>query len=203
MAIAYVDARVIQERLDEVVGMENWEDEYTVLDQDSVMCKLRIRVGADWIEKVDVGSPSDQPDGGDRMKAAFSDAIKRAAVKFGIGRYLYRLPHQWAAYDPQKKQFKEKPGLPDWAKPKAAVAGMITAGELEQKITRFTNLIREAVSLEQLAQVWVDVRANGCGGNKALAAEKETKKASFNVENQRGTQGKNLQDPVPGSVPAA
>jgi hypothetical protein len=42
---------------------------------------------------MDVGGPSEQPDEGDRVKAAFSDALKRAAVKFGIGRYLYRLPH--------------------------------------------------------------------------------------------------------------
>jgi hypothetical protein len=50
--------------------------------------------------------PSEQPDGGDRLKAAFSDALKRAAVKYGVGRYLYRLPSQWVDYDPQRRQFK-------------------------------------------------------------------------------------------------
>jgi hypothetical protein len=35
-------------------------------------------------QRTDVGSRSEQPDGGDRLKAAFSDALKRAAVKFGI-----------------------------------------------------------------------------------------------------------------------
>ena len=49
---------------------------------------------------MDVGAPSEQPDGGDRLKAAFSDALKRAAVKFGIGRYLYRLPQQWVRLRP-------------------------------------------------------------------------------------------------------
>jgi len=49
------------------------------------------------------------------LKAAFSDALKRTAVKFGIGRYLYRLPQQWADYDPVKKQFAGTPRLPDWA----------------------------------------------------------------------------------------
>src|SRR5881275_1046881 len=58
----------------------------------SMMCRLRLRLGDEWVTKVDVGGPSEQPDGGDRLKAAFSDALKRAAVKFGIGRYLYRLP---------------------------------------------------------------------------------------------------------------
>jgi hypothetical protein len=79
------------------------------------MCRLRLKIGDGWITKMDVGGPSEQPDGGDRLKAAFSDALKRAAVKFGIGRYLYRLPQQWADYDPAKRQFAAPPRLPDWA----------------------------------------------------------------------------------------
>jgi len=69
--------------------------------------------------KTDVGSPSEQPDDGDRLKAAFSDALKRAAIKLGIGRYLYRLPRQWVDYDPQSKQFAKTPMLPAWALPQA------------------------------------------------------------------------------------
>jgi hypothetical protein len=53
-----------------------------------VVCRLRCRIGGEWLTKVDVGSPSEQPDGGDRLKAAFSDAPLQAAVKFGVGRYL-------------------------------------------------------------------------------------------------------------------
>jgi hypothetical protein len=112
MALAYIDARVIQDRLDEVLGVEGWQDAYTVIEGGSVICKLRIKIGYEWITKMDVGSPSEQPDGGDRTKAAFSDALKRAAVKFGIGRYLYRLPQIWCDYDSQKKQFVRTPALP-------------------------------------------------------------------------------------------
>ncbi|MFL5339524.1 MAG: Rad52/Rad22 family DNA repair protein [Gemmataceae bacterium] len=117
MALAYVDARVIQDRLDDVLGVEGWQDEYTTLEDGSVVCRLRLRLGDDWITKMDVGSPSEQPDGGDRLKAAFSDALKRAAVKFGIGRYLYRLPATWCEYDAQKKQFMRLPTLPAFALP--------------------------------------------------------------------------------------
>ncbi len=119
LAVAYVDVRVIQDRLDEVLGVEGWQDEYQLLPDGSVMCRLRLKLGKRWITKMDVGSPSEQPDGGDRLKAAFSDALKRAAVKFGIGRYLYRLPVQWADYDPTKKQFVKTPILPPLARPKA------------------------------------------------------------------------------------
>jgi hypothetical protein len=120
LAVAYVDARVVQDRLDEVLGPPGWQDEYEVLPDGAVVCRLRLRLGGEWLCKVDVGSPSEQPDEGDRRKAAFSDALKRAAVKFGVGRYLYRLPQQWVDYDPQKKQLTRKPPLPEWACPAPA-----------------------------------------------------------------------------------
>jgi hypothetical protein len=117
LALAYVDARAIQDRLDEVLGVMGWQDSYKCLEDGSVVCRLRLRLGDEWITKMDVGSPSEQPDGGDRLKAAFSDALKRAAVKFGIGRYLYRLPTQWVDYDPHKRQFARPPQLPAFALP--------------------------------------------------------------------------------------
>ena len=122
MALAYVDARVIQDRLDEVLGVTGWQDEYEVLPDNSVVCRLKLKLGGEWITKVDVGGPSEQPDGGDRMKAAFSDALKRSAVKFGVGRYLYRLPQQWVDYDPQKRLLLKPPVLPPWALPEKPTA---------------------------------------------------------------------------------
>jgi hypothetical protein len=120
MALAYLDARAIQDRLDAVLGVEGWQDEYQLLPDGSVVCRLQLKLGDGWITKMDVGGPSEQPDGGDRLKAAFSDALKRAAVKFGIGRYLYRLQAQWVDYDPVKKQFAQTPQLPAFALPKSA-----------------------------------------------------------------------------------
>ncbi len=120
MALAYVDARAIQDRLDEVMGVMGWQDEYECLPDGSVVCRLRLRLGQEWITKMDVGGQSEQPDEGDRRKAAFSDALKRAAVKFGIGRYLYRLPQQWCDYDSKKKQFVQVPKLPPFAMPRTA-----------------------------------------------------------------------------------
>lgn len=124
LAMAYVDARVIQDRLDDVLGVTGWQDEYECLPDGSVVCKLRLKIGDEWITKMDVGGPSEQPDEGDRRKAAFSDALKRAAVKFGIGRYLYRLKSQWVDYDPQRKQFAKPPQLPPGALPKAPPEAM-------------------------------------------------------------------------------
>jgi hypothetical protein len=117
LAVLYVDARAVQDRLDEVLGVENWQDEYAVQSDGSVVCKLSVRIGGEWVAKMDVGSPSEQPDSGDRLKAAFSDALKRAAVKFGVGRYIYRVESQWVDYDPVKKQFARVPTLPRNALP--------------------------------------------------------------------------------------
>jgi hypothetical protein len=116
LAVAYVDARAIMDRLDAVLGIGGWQTHYREMGA-GVVCTLRIRVAGEWSEHEDAGNYSDQPDDGDKLKAAFSDALKRAAVHVGIGRYLYRLPLQWAGYDPQKKRFAATPQLPAWALP--------------------------------------------------------------------------------------
>lgn len=152
LALAYVDVRAIMDRLDNVLGVENWQDRYQLLPDNSVMCRLRLRIGDRWITKSDVGGPSEQPDGGDRLKAAFSDALKRAAVKFGIGRYLYRLPQTWADYDPQKRQFASPPRLPDWAVSKAPRPAPIASPPAEKRValpsdgTELHRRLREADS---------------------------------------------------------
>ncbi len=117
LALSYIDARVVMDRLDEVVGPENWKDDYEIRQSGDVVCSLSVRMFNEWITKKDVGSLSAQPDDGDKLKAAFSDSLKRAAVKFGIGRFLYRMPQIWHDYDATKKQFVTKPPLPPWAKP--------------------------------------------------------------------------------------
>jgi hypothetical protein len=121
LALAYVDTRTVQDRLDEVLGIDGWQDTYTPLPDGSVVCELRCRIGGEWIVKTDVGGASEQPDPGDRIKSAFSDALKRAAVKFGIGRYLYRVPSTCVDWDPAKKRFLRTPQLPQ----EAAGAGKV------------------------------------------------------------------------------
>jgi hypothetical protein len=119
LAAVYLDARAVMQRLDSVFGVGGWRDSYQLTRGGSVVCSLTVKVDGDWVAKTDVGSPSEQPDDGDKLKAAFRDALKRAAIKLGIGRYLYRLPRQWVDYDPQTKQFKQTPTLPAWAVPPA------------------------------------------------------------------------------------
>src|SRR5262249_47416429 len=144
MAMAYIDARVIQDRLDEVLGGAGWQDEYECLPDGSVVCRLRLRLGGEWITKMDVGGQSEQPDEGDRRKAAFSDALKRAAVKFGIGRYLYRLPAQWADYDSKKRTFARPPQLPAHALPRPKEPAPPAKKEKEkEKVAPTVRVVKE------------------------------------------------------------
>lgn len=87
----YVTARTVMNRLDQVLGPSNWWDEYTVLEGASaVVCKLTIRLpGGEELTKSDAGGMSNTNDPSDSEKSGFSDAFKRAAVKFGVARYLY------------------------------------------------------------------------------------------------------------------
>lgn len=91
--VSYIDSRAVQDRLDEVVGAANWQDDYKVIDG-NLFCGIAINVnghieGASerWVTKTDVGTESNV----DKEKGEVSDAFKRAAVKWGIGRFLYSL----------------------------------------------------------------------------------------------------------------
>jgi len=86
----YITARQVMNRLDDVLGPENWRDEYTIAGEHSVIWRLTIRLpDGQELTKVDAGGAAGMSDAGDDEKSGFSDAFKRAAVKFGVGRYLY------------------------------------------------------------------------------------------------------------------
>lgn len=120
MALPYIDARDVMDRLDEVVGTDGWQDTYEIIGDGLVKCRLAVLIGGIWITKEDAGG-SNVGDNTDRdksvdkakmLKAALSDALKRCAVHFGVGRYLYRFPDQWVDFDSNKKRFAKQPMVP-------------------------------------------------------------------------------------------
>lgn len=112
-ALAYVTNRAIQNRLDEVCGPENWKNEFlhrVVGETTSVMCGISIRTNisvedefayGDWVTKWDGAEETDV----ESVKGGLSAAMKRAAVQWGIGRYLYDLPAGWAQIHDGGKNF--------------------------------------------------------------------------------------------------
>lgn len=94
MALAFINSRDVQERLDDVCGPSNWQDRYEFHGPRTI-CYLSIRVDGEWVTKADGAGDSDV----EAAKGSISDALKRAAVKWGIGRYLYALPSPWVDLD--------------------------------------------------------------------------------------------------------
>ena len=86
----YVTARTVMNRLDEVAGPENWWAKY-LPGEHGVLCQLTIRLpDGREITKENLGAKAGMQDAGDDDKSGVSDALKRAAVEWGIARYLYR-----------------------------------------------------------------------------------------------------------------
>jgi len=86
----YITARQVMNRLDDVVGPENWEDTYTET-KEGMKCRLVIVLpDGQHVAKEDGAGFCKMDSGEDAEKSGFSESFKRAAVKFGIGRYLYR-----------------------------------------------------------------------------------------------------------------
>jgi len=139
--LAYINARAVMDRLDKVVGVSRWSTKYTPVElrvedpkagikvHSGFVCELSIEVEPGvWVTKSDVSDLTDI----ESLKGGVSGALKRAAVQFGIGRYLYGLEAQWHkvldGWPPEGSgaiscNIGDTPGhipvptLPDWALP--------------------------------------------------------------------------------------
>jgi len=126
LVLAYINSRAVMQKLDTVFGVDGWKDEYEVL-KGGVTCKLSVKISGEFITKQDAAPFSNI----EALKGAFSAALKRAAVKFGVGRYLYQLPEYFVElmdkkpanagnkihhyYSKEISGWWIEPDLPDWA----------------------------------------------------------------------------------------
>ncbi len=110
LALAYVDSRVYQARLDAV--SPDWRNEYTreyAGDRVIITCALTVA----GVTRRAIGESlqaSARHDGSTVIEenaatSAEAQAFKRACSAFGLGRYLYSVPQVWADYDSAKRQF--------------------------------------------------------------------------------------------------
>lgn len=106
MQLAYIDARQVMDRLDEVVTPEAWQSDFKEI-KGNVYAGIGIKVDGEWIWKWDVGTESNQ----EEEKGEASDSFKRAAVKWGIGRFLYSIKSPQKP--PQKATEDSKPTVQD------------------------------------------------------------------------------------------
>lgn len=122
LALAYLDARDVMDRLDTVCGPDGWQAAYPHAGQKTV-CSIGIWCGPDrgWVYKANGAGDSDI----EAEKGALSDAFKRAAVLWGIGRYLYDVPTIWAKV---KAQGRSSVFTDDELKRLAGILAKLAAG---------------------------------------------------------------------------
>lgn len=151
IALAYIDARHVMNRLDEVVGPENWQDRI-IPSPEGFICEIGIRVGRivngldkseatvfEWVWKANNAGKTEF----EAEKGGGSDAFKRAGVMWGIGRYLYDLPSEWVPVEKKGKSWVIKKGC----EPKLPV-GFLPTSQPAQADTTLDRIEQEEVSSE-------------------------------------------------------
>lgn len=126
IVLPYVTSRAIMNRLDAVVGPDRWNDQLEYFAE-GWKCKLSILFGDSWISHEDTAPMTKI----EAVKGGASDALKRVAVKFGIGRYLYYIDQTfYATFDAKGKHASKienqyyrwnEPQLPRWALPETEI----------------------------------------------------------------------------------
>lgn len=111
MVLTFIDARAVMDRLDDCVGPDGWDFRWepTVSYTNSeghtnLAVKGILKIGD--VTREDVGEAFSESE---PYKSAVSDALKRCAVHFGIGRYLYDMPFIW--WPIENKRFKDYDNL--------------------------------------------------------------------------------------------
>lgn len=97
ICVAYIDARQVMDLLDKVCGCQNWQSDYKMID-DGLYGGIGIFCNSQWVWKWDTGVESKE----DPSKGEASDAFKRAAVKWGVGRFLYSMGIQYVDSNEEK-----------------------------------------------------------------------------------------------------
>jgi hypothetical protein len=164
IALAYLDARDVMGRLDDVCGPGGWQNRYSHTAGKTV-CDIGVKVGDEWVWKADGAGDSDI----EAEKGALSDAFKRAAVRWGIGRYLYAVSSPWCDLD-EREQITEAdrkklralltkavpashPAISVSVSVEQAEPPKTTAMPLEMRADRFEDVLRNTKP-DDLAKAW-------------------------------------------------
>jgi hypothetical protein len=113
MCSAYVDARDVMNRLDDVCV---WEVRYAHV-ADTIMATLEIHADdgmfcrADFGQRIETNTQDQMYE--QAIKSSSSDAFKRSAVAFGLGRFLYDIDMVWIDGD-QNGRPVDGHGNPIW-----------------------------------------------------------------------------------------
>ncbi len=161
MALAYIDARDVMARLDDVCGPENWQSRYPHANG-KTCCDIGIKIDGEWVWKSNGAGDTDF----EGQKGAFSDAFKRAAVLWGIGRYLYDIQSPWVEIEQAGRSFRITDS--EFPKLRAALTRQVTHTREDQRdidsaTERWTEnkaeWLTSAHTLQELQARWEKLQA--------------------------------------------
>ncbi len=152
LVVPLVNHSALLDRLDEVLGPQGWQDSYEVLQAQPNLYAVKCRLTILDTSKEDLGE-------GSSLKAAFAEALVRAAGKFGIGRHHAQLEQQWVDYDPSTGQFTppsaEAPAQPPQPSPHKHSPSNEGKPEPQELIDRLLERLKQAGLGKQAAQIVV------------------------------------------------
>lgn len=193
LAIPYINNRAIQQRLDDVCGAGNWENTYSPAPNgNGTLCGISILINDRWVTKYDGAENTDiEP-----IKGGLSNSMKRAAVQWGIGRYLYQLEAQFAecrvvggrrdcgeyenyAYINPKKGAAvscawQAPTLPLWAQPHVKIESYLESISSSKTTAELINSFNDAIKVAKAHQ--------SKDGIKAITELKDKRKSELSDE---------------------
>lgn len=177
--LAYIDNRAVMGRLDEVCGPAGWQNEYRPAPNDpdgkSLLCGIGVEVETGkWVWKWDGANNTDI----EGVKGGASDSMKRAAVHWGIGRYLYSLSDTWANCTEESMRGQDgwryakskdgafwwkPPELPAWAVPPKEIAKGAAVAATRGKVAPATTLKAPEPKPLDYRKIVLDILDKQCG----------------------------------------
>jgi hypothetical protein len=164
--VAYVDARDIMKRLDVVMGPENWQDKYIRTDG-GFICELSLRIENEWITKSNGSNDTKIA----AQKGGISGAFKRAAVNWGVGRYLYYFdPLKWTDKNVDNWPKIFKPGAPeDWENVAELEYGLVEGMDEEEVAKTIVSAMTSIQGAETAKELKAIVEKMGADEQRILA----------------------------------
>ncbi len=103
MAVAYADLRAYEDRLNEVCP-DDWSSSLQFVVADGKVGAIVHLTIAGITRAGDGESPIGDSNA---FTSAYAQAFKRAASRFGLGRFIYDIPKTWVEYDDDKRRFPD------------------------------------------------------------------------------------------------
>lgn len=171
LALAYIDARDVMDRLDAVCGPENWQRRYAHVG-DVTVCEVGILIGDKWIWKADGAGKTDV----EAEKGILSDAFKRAAVNWGVGRYLYDSEANWVDIEQRGRSYVITKQALQWlqspksgAKPRADKKDSPQSKGGHARAEALSEEERKAIAQKAAAARWDKEKDEGKGEEKTAS----------------------------------